>query len=130
MRAAPMRAVLATVLIVSVCSCLHPAQPDKEAGTGTPGQNRIAIGDAMDDVAKRIVAAGGENYRFVGVIDYPLSSWFILKDGTCLQVAPATTSEAGGEVVGKLTIGKLGRGYAGWEQWKRQSREVGYVDLQ
>jgi hypothetical protein len=95
-----------------------------------PGPSRIAVGDAQDDVARRIAAAGGEDHgRFIGVIDYPLSSWYILSDGTCLQVTPAADEGAGCNVVGRLTLGEPGRGYGNSKQWERQRREVGYVDL-
>jgi hypothetical protein len=82
----------------------------------------------VDDVARRIIAAGGENHsRFVGVIDYPLSSWYILNDGTCMQVTPAQTGEAGRDVVGQLVLGEPGRGRERWERQRR--RVVDCVDL-
>lgn len=82
----------------------------------------------MDEVAQRIIAAGGEDFsRFVGTITYPRqSSWFTLKDGTCLGVTPAAASEAGRDVVGRLTLGEPGRGYTDKLQ---RHREVTAVEL-
>ena len=115
-----MRDVIAAALVVCLCSCCHsqpgertvPATGTTPAAEGTdPHPHRIAVGDRVEDAAQRILAAGGENHsRFVGVIDYPPSSWYILRDGTCLQVTAAALEGAGRDVIGQLTLGEPGRG--------------------
>lgn len=134
-----MRAVTAAAL-VGLCSCYHPplregtvlsTEPTPVAEGADPHPYRIAVGDRMADAAQRILATGGEDHsRFVGWIDYPLSSWYILRDSTCLQVTPATLEGAGRDVIGRLTLGEPGQGYGGWEKWERQRRrQVKTLDL-
>jgi hypothetical protein len=133
-----MRAVIAAAL-VCLCSCQHPAlreqtvpstEPTSAAEGTDPHPHRIAVGDRTVDAAQRILAAGGEDYsRFVGVLDYPMSSWYILRDGTCLQVTPAALEGPGHDVIGRLTLGEPGKGYGGWEKKRQRRREVENLDL-
>lgn len=133
-----MRATLVAMVAVVPCGCHFPTDlggfefrggpiwPDNGIDDAAPRLHRVAVGDPMDDVPRRIAAAGGVDHsRFIGVIDYPrLSSWYILKDGTCLKVTPVADGESGRDVVGRLTLGEPGRGYGNWERWDSQPQRV------
>lgn len=124
-----MRATFAITLLFCVCSCHRSAQLTPR--TDAPGAGRIAVGDRLEDVSQRIVATGGRDWsQFIGIITYPRSRWFLLNDGTALEVQAAAVEGAGSEIVGTLTVGETGRGYANKEQWNRQRRrEVQSLDL-
>ena len=91
---------------------------------------QVKVGDSIRGVQKQILNSGGETFTGVGLLSvFGSSYWYLLKDGTCLEVNTTTVEESGDEVIRRLCLGEFGRGYPGKLEWLQKHREVAFIEL-
>jgi hypothetical protein len=130
-------------LVVLVWACAQPKhidhqfKTDEPSGTTAPGHPtppllsiRVKVGDSILGVEEQILNSGGETLSGVGLLSvFGSSYWYLLKDGTCLEVYTTKAEKSGDEVIRRLTLGESGRGYPGKLEWLQKHHEVAFVVL-